>query len=64
MNTDNLDEKKIAPEYTICKKCKNDDTELCLGCTSFCGYSPVLICGIPCGTGQAQFYHKNFEPKE
>lgn len=57
-----LEPEKVAKEYSICHKCKFDGTELCMGCTTFAGTAPVLICGIACGT-IPMFYHSNFEPK-
>lgn len=55
---------KIAPEWSICYKCKHNDSELCFGCTSFYGYNPVVICGISCMSSVPQYYHKNYERKE
>ena len=59
-----MSEKKecIAPEYSLCPRCKNDNTELCLDCTTIYGMSPISLCGVPVST-QMVYYHHNFEVK-
>lgn len=57
------DMKCIAPEYSICSKCKNNDTELCLDCTTYYNNCAIYLCGVVVGFEQ-HFWHHNFEQKE
>lgn len=55
--------KCIAPEYSVCCKCKNNDTGLCLDCTTYYDNCPIYLCGAIVGF-EPHFWHHNFEPKQ
>lgn len=46
------DMKCIAPEYSICSKCKNNDTELCLDCITYYNNCAIYLCGVVVGFEQ------------
>lgn len=57
-----MDENKLGAQWSLCPKCKNDDSDKCCDCTVLVGFQPVTICNIHVGSSM-QYYHKYFEEK-
>lgn len=60
MNTPN----NVGEQWSFCKTCKNNDTEQCFDCTTFCDYKQPMTCGFPSGAPVSLYFHHNYEPKE